>query len=167
MRSVDLQDLTPDLGDVPEHWEIVRLKDAASVQTGLTLGKNYGNIETETHPYLRVANVQVGCVDLKHVKYIDVPAREASGATLQAGDVLMTEGGDIDKLGRGCVWRDEIPGCLHQNHVFAVRCNKQLLEPEFLVGVMASPYYFASPENRWGEFILPHLPSWIAPPDWG
>ena len=128
------------LGDVPEHWEILRLKDAASVQTGLTLGKNYGNIETEPHPYLRVANVQVGRVDLKHVKHIDVPAREASGATLQAGDVLMTEGGDIDKLGRGCVWRGEIPGCLHQNHVFAVRCNKHLLEPEFLVGMMASQH---------------------------
>jgi len=37
----------------------------------------------------------------------------------------------------------------------------------FLIGVMASPYYFASPENRWGEFILPHLPSWIAPMDRG
>jgi type I restriction enzyme S subunit len=33
----------------------------------------------------------------------------------------MNEGGDIDKLGRGCVWRDEIVPCLHQNHVFAVR----------------------------------------------
>ncbi len=52
----------------------------------------------------------------------------------------MTEGGDIDKLGRGCVWRNEIPGCLHQNHVFAVRCRKRLLDPEFLVGLMASQH---------------------------
>lgn len=50
----------------------------------------------------------------------------------------MTEGGDIDKLGRGCVWQDEIPGCLHQNHIFAVRCQKNVLIPEFLVGLMAS-----------------------------
>ena len=50
----------------------------------------------------------------------------------------MTEGGDIDKLGRGCVWRDEIPGCLHQNHIFAVRCRHGLLSPEFLVGLMGS-----------------------------
>ena len=35
----------------------------------------------------------------------------------------------------------------------------------FLMGVVASPYYFASPENRWGEMILPYLPSWIAPTD--
>jgi type I restriction enzyme S subunit len=128
------------LGDVPEHWEVVRLKDAAEVQTGLTLGKNYRSAATGSHPYLRVANVQVGRVDLRHVKRVDVPTREARGATLRAGDVLMTEGGDIDKLGRGCVWRGEIPGCLHQNHVFAVRCRQSRLVPEFLEGLMASQH---------------------------
>jgi type I restriction enzyme S subunit len=128
------------LGDVPEHWKIARLKDVAVVQTGLTLGKNYRGLETESHPYLRVANVQHGHLDLKHVKNIDVPISEATGATLKAGDVLMTEGGDIDKLGRGCVWRDEIPGCLHQNHVFAVRCRQDILVPEFLVGLMTSQH---------------------------
>ncbi|NGZ11030.1 MAG: type I restriction endonuclease subunit S [Nitrospira sp. LK70] len=126
------------LGDVPEHWSVARLKDVANVQTGLTLGKTYKAVATEPHPYLRVANVQVGRVDLRHIKCIDVPIDEAKGATLRDGDVLMTEGGDIDKLGRGCVWRDEIPGCLHQNHIFAVRCLKEVLIPEFLVGLMAS-----------------------------
>jgi type I restriction enzyme S subunit len=126
------------LGDVPEHWTLARLKDAAVVQTGLTLGKNYKGMKTESRPYLRVANVQVGRVDLKHVKNLDVPSNEANGATLRAGDVLMTEGGDIDKLGRGCVWHDEIPGCLHQNHIFAVRCRKDVLIPEFLASLMAS-----------------------------
>ena len=72
------------------------------------------------------------------VKSIDVPSDEADRATLLNGDVLMTEGGDIDKLGRGCVWRDEIPNCLHQNHIFAVRCRQNILIPEFLVGLMAS-----------------------------
>jgi type I restriction enzyme S subunit len=124
------------LGDVPEHWHLARLKDAAVVQTGLTLGKNYRGMTTESRPYLRVANVQRGRLDLKHVKHIDVPRNEAAGVTLKAGDVLMTEGGDIDKLGRGCVWRDEILGCLHQNHVFAVRCRRDVLIPEFLVGLM-------------------------------
>jgi type I restriction enzyme, S subunit len=126
------------LGDVPEHWEVARLKDAADVQTGLTLGKTYSGMAAQSYPYLRVANVQVGRVDLRQVKRVDVPWKEARGATLRGGDVLMTEGGDIDKLGRGCVWHDEIPGCLHQNHVFAVRCRENRLVPEFLVGMMAS-----------------------------
>lgn len=128
------------LGDVPEHWEVSRLKDVADVQTGLTLGKSYNGSATMSYAYLRVANVQVGRVDLRNVKHIDVPEREAAGAMLRPGDVLMTEGGDIDKLGRGCVWNAEIPVCLHQNHVFAVRCRRNLLLPEFLVGLMASQH---------------------------
>lgn len=128
------------LGEVPEHWEIGRLKNAAVVQTGLTLGKDYRGTKTISRPYLRVANVQHGRVDLSLVKYIDVPRREAEGATLRDGDVLMTEGGDIDKLGRGCVWRNEIPDCLHQNHVFAVRCLQETLLPEYLVGLMTSQH---------------------------
>lgn len=128
------------LGDLPEHWEVRRLKDVAHVQTGLTLGKDYRGAATESHPYLRVANVQQGRADLTHIKYLDVPPGEAAGATLRAGDVLMTEGGDVDKLGRGCVWKGEIPNCLHQNHVFAVRCDLDVLAPEFLVGLMRSQH---------------------------
>ena len=74
------------------------------------------------------------------MKTIGIPVNEANRATLADGDVLMTEGGDIDKLGRGCVWRAQIAGCLHQNHVFAVRCNKEDLQPEFLVGLMISQH---------------------------
>ncbi|HQI26543.1 MAG TPA: restriction endonuclease subunit S [Sedimentisphaerales bacterium] len=126
------------LGEVPEHWQPVRLKHVARVQTGVTLGKNYGQVPLEQRPYLRVANVQSGRLDLTTVKTIAVPAKEASGAELKAGDVLMTEGGDIDKLGRGCVWHGEIDGCLHQNHIFAVRPDQARLLPEYLVAVMAS-----------------------------
>ena len=126
------------LGEMPSHWQLLRLKDVAQVQTGLTLGKDYRGVRTISRPYLRVANVQAGCLDLTHVKSIDVPQDEVIRSTLMTGDVLMTEGGDIDKLGRGCVWRNEISGCLHQNHVFAVRCRVGLLNPEFLVCLMGS-----------------------------
>jgi type I restriction enzyme S subunit len=125
------------LGEVPRHWKLVRLKNVATVQTGLTLGKNYGSATTKLYPYLRVANVQTGRADLRTIKEINVPESEALGCLLKPGDVLMTEGGDIDKLGRGCVWNDEITNCLHQNHVFAVRCGTLLL-PEFLVVLLAS-----------------------------
>jgi len=126
------------LGDVPEHWSRCRLKDVAAVQTGLTLGKDYRGRRTSKYPYLRVANVQTGRLDLQEVKDIEVPEDEARGARLAAGDVLMTEGGDIDKLGRGCVWAGEISNCLHQNHIFAVRCDKSALLPHFLAGLMSS-----------------------------
>lgn len=125
-------------GDVPEHWEVSRLKNVAQVQTGLTLGKNYGASDLSEYPYLRVANVQTGYLDLRHVSMVRVPHTEATGCQLQYGDVLLTEGGDRDKLGRGCIWRGEIEGCLHQNHIFAVRANRAKLLPEFLVLLIAS-----------------------------
>jgi type I restriction enzyme S subunit len=40
---------------------------------------------------------------------------------LLPGDVLFTEGGDRDKLGRGWVWNGEILECIHQNHIFRAR----------------------------------------------
>ena len=108
------------LGEIPTHWGLQRLKQLAEVRGGLTLGKQYSG-ELLEYPYLRVANVQDGYLDLDDVLTVEVPASEAASNLLAKGDVLMNEGGDIDKLGRGCVWRDEIAPCLHQNHVFAVR----------------------------------------------
>ena len=52
----------------------------------------------------------------------------------------MTEGGDLDKLGRGTVWKNEVPGCLHQNHVFAVRTDSSRLEPQYLAAIARSHY---------------------------
>lgn len=108
------------LGEIPAHWGLQRLKQLAEVRGGLTLGKQYSG-ELLEYPYLRVANVQDGYLKLDDVLKVEVPASEAASNLLVYGDVLMNEGGDIDKLGRGCVWRDEISPCLHQNHVFAVR----------------------------------------------
>lgn len=123
--------------EIPGTWKHTRLKYVADVQTGITLGKRYGLNAIRQYPYLRVANVQAGHLDLSLVKDIAIPESEATNSMLQYGDVLMTEGGDIDKLGRGCVWRNEITECLHQNHVFAVRCRGPL-QPNYLVALMSS-----------------------------
>jgi type I restriction enzyme S subunit len=50
---------------------------------------------------------------------------------LQPGDILLNEGGDRDKLGRGWVWSGEVPGCIHQNHVFRARVGKGF-DPRFI-----------------------------------
>lgn len=128
------------VGDIPEHWNFVRMKQLAKVHTGITLGKNYLDKHLEERPYLRVANVQTDRLDLRLVKTVMIPPSEIAGSELMPGDVLMTEGGDIDKLARGCVWRGEIKGCLHQNHIFAVRLDQRQLKPDYLVALMASQH---------------------------
>lgn len=126
-----------------EPWPMTRLKHVSTVQTGVTLSGE-GDQGDPEWPYLRVANVQVGYVDLREIKTVRVPPDKVATSMLQPGDVLMTEGGDIDKLGRGALWRGELPDMLHQNHIFAVRPDKTL-DSEFLVywldGPVARTYF--------------------------
>lgn len=128
------------LGQVPEHWEISRLKFMATLQTGITLGKKYENRSLASRPYLRVANVQNGYLNLEDVAEILLPPEDVGRYELQMGDVLMTEGGDFDKLGRGAVWEAQISGCLHQNHIFAVRPDGRKLNPKFLALLLGSSH---------------------------
>jgi type I restriction enzyme S subunit len=124
---------------IPRGWKLVCLKRIAEIQGGLTLGKQYEGPLIE-RPYLRVGNVQDGHLDLADVSVIELPASVAKDVELRPDDVLMTEGGDLDKLGRGHVWKGEIPGCLHQNHIFAVRCFVHKLKPMFLAYVTSARY---------------------------
>lgn len=111
--------------------EHLPLEAVAEVRTGLA--KNAGRHGQKVSlPYLRVANVQDGWIDLSEVKTVDVDPAAVSRYSLEPGDVLLTEGGDFDKLGRGGVWTGEIEPCLHQNHVFAVRPDRTRLSSTFL-----------------------------------
>jgi type I restriction enzyme S subunit len=114
------------LEDVPLHWTVIALKRIADVQTGVAKGKDNGTRTTITVPYLRVANVQDGYLDLETVATIEIPTEDLERYALKPGDVLMNEGGDFDKLGRGHVWDGQIDPCITQNHVFAVRPHKVL-----------------------------------------
>jgi type I restriction enzyme S subunit len=127
------------VGWIPEEWDCDPLADVSFVQTGLAKGRK--NLRNATVlPYLRVANVQDGFLNLNDVKEIEVENHDVERYLLKSEDVLFTEGGDFDKLGRGTIWKDEIVPCLHQNHIFAVRCNKRFLLPFFLSAVASSPY---------------------------
>lgn len=129
-----------EFGPIPENWRIEILRDCATVQTGVAKGRKIAEHEALELPYLRVASVQDGHLDLTEMKTIRLRQSERSRFSLQDGDVLLTDGGDFDKLGRGFVWEGQIPDCVHQNHVFAVRVNKQLLLPHFLAYLAQSPY---------------------------
>lgn len=126
------------LGQIPTKWRVVQLREVAEVSSGVTLGRNLSGVGTLELPYLRVANVQDGYLDLMEVKTVRVLPEEVERFRLRRGDVLLNEGGDSDKLGRGTVWEDQIPLCLHQNHVFRVRCNTHMLNCYFLAAVSAS-----------------------------
>ncbi len=124
----------------PKKWKIIELHDLAEIVSGVTKGRKLSGNSVVLVPYLRVANVQDGYLDLNEVKTIEALPSEVEKYALLEGDVLLTEGGDPDKLGRGAVWYNEIPNCIHQNHIFRVRVDKESIVPEFLSMLIGSAY---------------------------
>jgi len=113
---------TTDLPELPEGWAWASLDMLGEIASGVAKGtKRDASIKVREVPYLRVANVQRGFLDLSEIKTILATEKDIKELKLQAGDILFNEGGDRDKLGRGWVWRNEVENCIHQNHVFRMR----------------------------------------------
>lgn len=118
------------LGRIPAGWEVQYLEEVATIQTGAAKNSKAVGDFIEM-PYLRVANVQDGFLDLTEIKKINIEKHRVERFLLRNDDVLVNEGGDFDKLGRGSIWRNQVDPCVHQNHVFVVRTNQNLLLPMF------------------------------------
>jgi len=117
----------------PKGWEWASLASIAQLKGGLTKGQKRKPTDVVREvPYLRVANVQRGYLDLDEVKTIAATEDEIRELQLESGDVLFNEGGDRDKLGRGWVWEGKIAECVHQNHVFRARLFGDVMHPKLL-----------------------------------
>lgn len=123
---------TEDLPELPEGWVWASLEMLGQIRNGVTKGRNLNGAQTITVPYLRVANVQDGFLDLDEVKTIEIKSDELERFRLKAGDILFNEGGDRDKLGRGAIWTGIVENCIHQNHVYAVRLYSEAVSAEWI-----------------------------------
>jgi|GEM_PF-4483431 len=131
----------------PASWITRQLRQIAKVESGFTMGRDLSGHELVEVAYLTVVNVQEGGFDLSNVERVEVKQSELDRLLVGAGDILMTEGGDRDKLGRGGMWRGEIQPCVYQNHIFRVRLAPDTYKPElfhFLLQTwQAKNYFFA------------------------
>lgn len=140
-------DMFGDPATNPNGWEVHPLSDVADVISGVAKGRQLTAEESVELPYMRVANVKDGHLDMAEVKTIRIKKTEVEKLRIVPGDLLMTEGGDPDKLGRAALWRGEIDLCVHQNHIFKVRGQQGRLVPEYLRSLAGSAYgkaYFLS-----------------------
>lgn len=133
-------------GELPEGWKWVKLNEICQIVGGVTKGRDFKGQATIYLPYLRVANVQDGYLDLKEVKTIEVLPSDQAKYKLVYGDILYTEGGDKDKLGRGTIWKNEIENCIHQNHIFRARPIQKGIESSYIAYFsqtkLAKDYFF-------------------------
>jgi len=117
-----------EIGHLPQEWEIVRIGDLFQIQQGKALSKK-SRMGRSPRPFLRVANVLWGRVDLTTLDMMDFTDKEAEKLSLSSGDLLVCEGGV--NIGRTAMWRGEVEGCLYQNHVHRLRTPRLDVEPAF------------------------------------
>ncbi|MBL8279607.1 MAG: restriction endonuclease subunit S [Pelomonas sp.] len=119
--------------ELPAGWQSAALRDIAEIVGGVTKDtkKSAGSGFREV-PYLRVANVQRGRLDLTEVKVIAASEADIQKLNLLPGDILLNEGGDRDKLGRGWIWQGQLSECIHQNHVFRARLLSREIDPVYV-----------------------------------
>jgi type I restriction enzyme S subunit len=137
--------------EMPDGWAVQRFGDITNTVGGVTKGRKLTGRKTASYPYLRVANVQRWFVNLDVMKEIEIPVEELGKYKLLHGDLLITEGGDWDKVGRTAVWEGQIENCLHQNHIFRSRLFVDDLCRDWLVLTLNSPVgreYFAGSSKQ-------------------
>lgn len=110
----------------------VSLDELADIISGITKGRKTNNVELFEVPYMAVSNVKAGYIDWTNIKTIEATKAEIDQYRLQPFDILMTEGGDPDKLGRGAIIDMPPFNCIHQNHIFRVRVDKKRIFPQYL-----------------------------------
>lgn len=118
--------------------DVVKLGEVADIVSGVTKGRPLKGRTARVVPYLAVSNVQDRHLNLEVVKEIEATEDEIRLYRLQRDDVLLTEGGDPDKLGRGTLWNEELPECIHQNHIFRVRASLSVIRPTYLTWLLGS-----------------------------
>lgn len=115
-----------------KNWPEVRLDEIADIVSGITKGRKIKEQKLFEVPYMAVSNVKDGYIDWTTVKTIMASQAEINKYQLKPFDVLMTEGGDPDKVGRGAIIHEPPENCIHQNHIFRVRLDRNILLPEYM-----------------------------------
>jgi len=85
-------------------------------------------------PYITVANVYRNAIDLSEIRYFEVNDEEIAKLRLKEKDILIVEGnGSGNEIGRCAMWHNELPLCIHQNHIIRARVLDEQTVPEYVL----------------------------------
>jgi type I restriction enzyme S subunit len=109
------------MSDLPKGWtwvSVAEVAEVAEVQGGIQKQPKR-RPDKNRYPFLRVANVLRGHLNLSEVHEIELFDGEPERYILRFGDLLVVEGnGSTEQIGRAAMWREEIRDCTHQNHLW-------------------------------------------------
>lgn len=113
----------------PAGWLAYRVGDVGEVIIGQ---QKSSSIEGEALPYLRVANVQDGYLNLDDVK--SMPFADHAKYLLEPGDIVLCEGQSVAWVGRAALYSGEPAPLRFQNHLIRFRSGPAVL-PEYALQV--------------------------------
>ena len=123
----------------PMGWEVTTLGRIGSTQGGLQVTSSRRSLPIE-RPYLRVANVFRGFLELDEIKTIRLTEAEELRTSLEYEDILIVEGhGNKEEIGRCARWDGSIAQCVHQNHLIRLRCDRSKASPLYVENYINSP----------------------------
>jgi len=123
---------------LPVAWDVRTVAEIATVQGGIQKQPKRAPRDN-AFPYLRVANVLRGRLDLAEIHQMELFGNEFERLRLERGDLLVVEGnGSPSEIGRMAIWNGAIENCVHQNHIIRVRCREGI-EPRFVEVFWNSP----------------------------
>lgn len=129
--------LEPELLNLPQSWKWAPLRELAAIRGGIQKQPKR-TPRSNSYPYLRVANVLRGKLDLSEIHEFELFDGELETYRLRPGDLLVVEGnGSSTEIGRAAIWHGEIPDCVHQNHIIRARCFD--MDPQFVEMFWNSP----------------------------
>jgi type I restriction enzyme S subunit len=112
---------TTGLPELPEGWCWATFEQVSEIQGGIQK-QPLRRPQTNAFPFLRVANVLRGRLDLSGMHEIELFSGELERLRLEYGDLLIVEGnGSPTEIGRMAVWDGKITNCVHQNHIIRAR----------------------------------------------
>ena len=112
----------------PKGWEVVTIGD---IVTEVRYGTSKPAVEGGKYPYLRMNNLTVdGHLDLKDLKYIDIPDDEMEKCVVRKGDVLFNRTNSIELVGKTAVF-DLPEDTVIAGYIIRVRLNERLLPEIF------------------------------------
>ena len=106
-----------EVGPVPEGWKLTSFGVLFNIVQGFSLKKNLSE-DGKGVPFLRTSNIYWGRTELNSVSRMRIDPASIGDRVLEAGDLLVCEGGEI---GRATVWDGEIENCTFQNHIHRLR----------------------------------------------
>lgn len=121
----------PHYENIPSTWVCTTIGSIFQHNTGKALNKSTSE-EGTLLPYLTTSNVYWNSFDLSVIKEMRFKDSEMDKCTVQKGDLLVCEGGDI---GRSAIWDNDYSVCI-QNHLHRLRPKGDVIPLLYMYYIM-------------------------------